>query len=446
MARSIESIFTIDRRYIFLVIFVIILGSLLVPFTLPVRSTKVVDVAFDAIERSAMKRADPATGARRGLVLMSWDFDPQSAPELEPSARAMVRHIFARGGRVVVVTSLVAGVDLHRRILAGCAQEFGAVEGEDFAYLGYVPTDPDLQIIAMGQNFAEAYPRDVRGQDLRAMPATRDIQTFRDVDYVVEITGTGLIGYWITYAQGMYNVSLGAVVTGVVAPELYNYVDSGQLTGLLGGLVAGAQYEQRLKNEGGNLVRLFAPTDFVRLRMSDVCRRLIAPDRPRALERIWQTLGTRPGAPTTRPTTAWATQIDAGPTPVQEAIVQTAKAGYNQLTELQMSQLAGAFNRAILTDSVPAEDLQRVESTLGEGVSTLLHSRADLSARRAQVLRRLYLEGLFPDSVRKAQDEGRAVKWMTPQSIAHLALIAALLFGNIVYLWGRARADRQHQA
>ncbi|MDD4891666.1 MAG: hypothetical protein PHU85_17240 [Phycisphaerae bacterium] len=428
MSRSLDSIFTIDRRIIFVFVFLIILGSLLVPFSLTIRPTKHVEAAYAAVKASTDKH---------GVVLMSWDFDPQSAPELEPAARAMLRHIFARKGRVLIVTAALSGIGLHQQILSECAQEFGAVEGVDYAYLGWKPVSTYMLIVNMGQNFASAYPTDMRGVPVTEMPVSKDVLTLKDIDYIVDFAANlGLPMTWINYANGMYDSRVGLVVTGVTAPDLYNFVASKQVEGMLGGLVGSAQYEQMVKDEGIYLLRRFSASDIVPQHAARFCRELIEKDRSPLATRIWAAMGKNSPQAASQPA---ATQPTTRLSPSQEAIKKTADAGFDQLEDTDKQALADALNAVIQSDAITPEQLAKLD--LGSALRKVLDEKVPADKRTA-VLRRLYIESQFPRELVKAQTDGQAVRWMTPQSLTHLALIAAMLVGNACYLWERARAKK----
>ncbi|MCX7590519.1 MAG: hypothetical protein N2255_02715 [Kiritimatiellae bacterium] len=405
MRRDLSTFFNVDRRVIFLFVFLTILLPMIFPFSLPIRATKHVRDVYESFAASA---------AEGKPVLLALDFDPTARAELEPAARAMLRQIFASGGKVVM-TGILSGMSLHEQIIADCAQEYGAVYGRDYVYLGFQPGGPAL-IINMGQDFVSAYPRDAYGRDIRTMEATCNILTLRDFGYVmVFAAGLGTVVNWINLGQGPYSLRLGAAVTGVIAPDLYNYLDSRQLTGMLGGLVGVAQYEQLLKDKGMYLVRRFSPLDFVSSRIPDLCRQLIPPHGTKVGEYIWNRLQEE----------------------TRQAVMATVEKRYDQLTRNDKKVLAEALNEAIeKEDTISEADLERLR--LPEDVRHLLDVPS-VGARRSRVLRRLYLEELWAPALVHAQSDAQAVRWMTPQSVTHLVLIIAIVLGNVCYFVDKRR-------
>lgn len=408
MKRDLSIFFNIDRRIIFLFVFLTILLPMVFPFSLPIRATKHVRRVYEAVDKAA---------AEGRPILLAFEFDPTARAELEPAAVAILRQIFASGGKAVI-TGILSGMSLHEQIIADCAQEYGAVYGRDYVYLGYQPGGPAL-IINMGQDFVSAYPRDAYGTDVRTMDATRNVLTLRDFGYVMAFSaGLGGILNWINLGQGPYSLSLGATVTGVIAPDLYNYLDSGQLTGMLGGLVGAAQYEQLLKENGVYLMRRFAAPDFVSARLPALCRRLSATDRTALEQFVWNRLEAKQ----------------------QAAVRATVELNYDQLSRDDKRILAAILNAALeREDLVPATDLKRLRLT--EEIRALLQKPGP-TMQKGRILRRLYVEDLWGPLVRKAHSDAQAVRWMTPQSVTHLVLIAAIVVGNVCHFVDRYRHKR----
>lgn len=123
---------TIDRRIIFLlVLFAVIAGTLFPEYlSLPIAPSTPVRGIYDKIA------ALPA----RSPILISMDFDPASAPELEPMARSTLRQAMGRNLRVIGMTHWPGGLVLTESIIRQTAMEFDDVTlefvpaaSEDFA-------------------------------------------------------------------------------------------------------------------------------------------------------------------------------------------------------------------------------------------------------------------------------------------------------------------------
>ena len=83
-----ERIMQIDRRYIFLLIGIAGAIPIIMAFSLPTFVTPEARGVYNAIE--ALPEG--------GTVLVSFDYEPSVMPEMDPMAKAILRHIFGRSG------------------------------------------------------------------------------------------------------------------------------------------------------------------------------------------------------------------------------------------------------------------------------------------------------------------------------------------------------------
>ena len=230
------SLANIDRRFIYLLVGLGAAAPLLFSFDLPVKATPPVRAIYDTVEGIAQ-------GEGRGVVLVSFDYDPGSEAELQPMARAVLRHCFQRNLRVVGVSLWPGNTDLVDEAFATAAGEYGREQGRDYVFMGFKSGGGSL-IIGMGQDFPGAFPKDVRGNDTRNMEAMRGIRSLRDFDYVIDLAaGTPGIEVWIAYGQERHRFKMGGGCTAVIAPDQFPFLQAGQLNGLMGGLAGAAEYE-----------------------------------------------------------------------------------------------------------------------------------------------------------------------------------------------------------
>jgi hypothetical protein len=349
-------------------------------------------------------------------VFLSFEFDPTGAAEQEPMARSVVRHLFARGGKAVVICKSGGqlGEAMHLEILEDCAQEYGKSYGEDYVYLPFKPGSTTL-VINLGQSLVNAWPKDYRGNNLSEIPLTRGLSRLADFEYVMIICSSlTTVVDWITYGQSPYNLKMGFGVLGNVTPDVSNYVQSGQIVGLLGGLIGAAQYEQLIKDNGIGEQRRFSTADLIRSQLPALCGKLSDDSAGPVAKHIFGALSAD----------------------VQQDIRSTASQRMDRLSQDDKRAMTVALNDAISgADVVPAAELQNIA----------VQSRAGAVLTDADVLRvkrRVYIENLFPKELAKAHGPGRAMRWMTPQSVAHVVLIVAIIFGNICYFIDRSRRRR----
>ena len=230
-----QRLMNIDRRIIFVLVFLGVAIPLLVDFYLPIKPTSTVQAVYDEIERVA--------AIDEGTVLLSFSYGASTEPEMQPMARSLVRHCFSRDIKVVAICLWPEAPGLAQEVLQTTAAEFGKTYGVDYAFMGYKPGNYSV-ILNMGQDFHDAFPRDAWGARSNTLPLTRDIRSLRDFDFVFDLAaGDSIEFWWIPFGQEKFGFPFAGGCTAVMAPDLFPFLQSRQLIGLIGGLAGAAEYE-----------------------------------------------------------------------------------------------------------------------------------------------------------------------------------------------------------
>ena len=230
----------IDRRIIFTLIFVAVAWPLIQPMRLPIDVSPPVRTLYEAVEA-----LPPGS-----IVMLGGDYSPDTMPELQPMVETFLRHAFSRDLRVVIACLWPASPPLVERALTPLAEEFGKVEGVDYVNLGYM-AGGIVTLLGMGASIPNTFPTDYGGTPVGEIPLMQEVQNFDDIAFVMEVSaGTPGTREWVQQVQGRYRVALGSGTTAVGAPNFYPYVQSGQLSGLLGGLKGAAEYETLIEYPG----------------------------------------------------------------------------------------------------------------------------------------------------------------------------------------------------
>ena len=237
-----DLLLNLDRRVVYLFVLLGIAIPMFLPVRLPVRLTDEVRGVHETIEGIA--------DAGGGTVLLSFDYGPSAMPELQPMALALLRHCFRRDLKVVAMCLWPEGVGLAQQALDVAAGEAGRAYGEDYAFLGYKTGFGSL-LINMGQDFRDAFPKDVQGNRTDSLAVTRPISSLRDLDYVVCLgAGNTPDQVWLPFGQEKYKFPFATGCTAVMAPDMYPFLQSGQMNGLIGGLAGAAEYEKLVDTAG----------------------------------------------------------------------------------------------------------------------------------------------------------------------------------------------------
>jgi hypothetical protein len=240
--RALERLSNLDRRIVFLLVALAVIVPLFLPLGLPIEVTPPVKQLYDVIE-------DLPEGS---VVLMSIDYDPSGAPELQPATLSLMRHCFRRNLKVMVMTIFAAtAVPLGTQALDEVAVgEFGKAYGVDFVNFGYRPGGA-VTLVNLGRDIHDICRRDIYDTPVEELPMMADVRAARDIGLVISLS-MGIPGsdQWIWYYHARYRGMLATAQTAIGAPKYYQYLQSGQLVGLIGGMKGSAEYERLVDRRG----------------------------------------------------------------------------------------------------------------------------------------------------------------------------------------------------
>jgi len=174
--------------------------------------------------------------------MIAFDYDPSSKEELQPMAVAFLHHCFSRDLKVIGMTHYTGAPGLADQAMTSVASQYQKKNGEDYAFLGYKPGAASL-IINMGENLYSAFPKDFYGNDTVTLPVLQGVDSLREIDFLFDLAAGTTIETWIVFGKEKYKFELGAGCTAVMGPDMYPFLQSKQLAGLLGGLKGAAEYE-----------------------------------------------------------------------------------------------------------------------------------------------------------------------------------------------------------
>ncbi|UCG42815.1 MAG: hypothetical protein JSU73_13300 [candidate division WOR-3 bacterium] len=229
----------VDRRVLYLLLALVVALPLVIRPPTAIRVSEPVRNAFKAVDRLA-----PGS-----VVMISIDFDPSSAPELQPMLIAILRHCFRKGIKVVITGQLALGLPLAEIALNRVGPEMGAEYGRDFVNIGYRPGYTAM-MVGIGREIRDYFKTDYRGVPVDSFEFMRGVHNYRDVGLLVSLAHGAVADVWIQYVGGRFDQDIIVGVTGVNAPGMYQYLQAGQILGLVGGLQGAAEYETLVERPG----------------------------------------------------------------------------------------------------------------------------------------------------------------------------------------------------
>jgi chemotaxis protein histidine kinase CheA len=232
------------RPLIYLLLFL----AVLVPFLLPYDLTQsTFDIAgtptaefYDTLQKI------PANST----VLLSFDYDPSLAGEMDLQASAIVRDLVQRGVKIIAVSTLDTGPQIAQRILDPIASQAGNYAYGSKYLIVYLPGHEAglAQLATAGLATTTDF---VDQKPVAPFLTAANIRNLGDLSLVIELAGTEEpLKTWVEQVQPRAGVRIAAAVSAAVEPKARAYRNARQLTAMMAGLLGAAQFEA-LDNQPG---------------------------------------------------------------------------------------------------------------------------------------------------------------------------------------------------
>jgi hypothetical protein len=234
-----DKLMNLDRR----IVFILIALGVIIPTFLDVKFPIMVSQPTRDIHER-IESLPPGT-----TIILAFDYGPGSMPELHPMAKAVLTHCFRKKVRVIGMTLIPEGATLGDEMIREVATTTGAVYGEDYVYLGY-RSGSELVLREMGSSISAVYESDYAETPLTELPMMQEITNYEQINLVIDLASGESVESWILYANTRFNQEIAAGVTGVMVSQMYPYLQTDQLIGLMSGLMGAAEYERLVEMPG----------------------------------------------------------------------------------------------------------------------------------------------------------------------------------------------------
>lgn len=228
-----DHMLAIDRRILYLLLFVNIVAFLLLPIRLPAVVSPPVKKFYDEIEK--LQPGD--------LVMISSNWSASTIAENQPQLEAVIRHLMRKKLRFTIISVEAQARDLSNRLAMRLTLEGDYEYGRDWAHFGFV-TSLTTAIKGMVNDLPGTIQRDVRGNPVSTLPLLKGIRSLRQYKMVIDVTPSGTLPFWISYAPRETVILY--CPTSVMAAEAYTFLDSGQIKGMVTGAKGSHEYEHLL--------------------------------------------------------------------------------------------------------------------------------------------------------------------------------------------------------
>ena len=143
------------------------------------------------------------------------------------------------------------GQFMAAQVLQEVAEEdFNLTYGEDYVLLGFRPGN-EAVVKGIVSNIRKLYTIDSRNTLLEDIPMMEGINNIDDFDFLFSASAgyPGTVE-WVQYAADPAGIPMSTGVTSIQVNEVMPYVNSGQINGVLAGMPGAAEYEALIGKAG----------------------------------------------------------------------------------------------------------------------------------------------------------------------------------------------------
>ncbi len=177
--------------------------------------------------------------------LIITDYEPAFSSELKAASTGVIDSLMMKKMNFTILSTIPTGPALAHDLISSVRSDPIAYQPEKIAYLGYLPGGTaGLQDFIRGPR--QAMPLLENSHYAWTYPAAQAVNTIQDYAGILVITENTEIGRaWIEQLHGSIpGIPLLMIVSAQSAPLMRPYLDSDQLSGLIGGRMEGAMYDR----------------------------------------------------------------------------------------------------------------------------------------------------------------------------------------------------------
>lgn len=234
----------LDRRWLFLTLWLVVLLPYFVNLSLPMKITKTSQDFYNYLNNMP----------RGSVIIWGWDVSFAGWSEMEAQGVAVTKQLFKlmreKDCRIVIMGYREECGNLPEMVLRqiGMHPEQNPEYGKMYAHIGWLPGG-SVGMSNFAKNMRAVLPIDWWGTPLDRLPVMKGINTIQDVNLVIYIESGGC-SLAINQYVVPYNTNLLVCAIAQNMPFDMPLLDSGLIKALLGGIRGGAEFETLTKELG----------------------------------------------------------------------------------------------------------------------------------------------------------------------------------------------------
>jgi hypothetical protein len=230
---------TVDRR----VLYALLLLSVTIPFFLPLKVPVKVSPATQKLYNTVESIPEGS------FVIFGTDWSAGSRGENGAQTEALLRHVMRHKLRFAILSFDPQAATLTQNMALKLQKQYGYAEGVNWTNWGFRVQEV-LFFKALANNVVNTVKADIHGTPVQSLPVMHNVTSANDFKLLIDVNPTNSYGNYIQFLQGPFHIPMVFAPTAVMAPEAFNYIDSGQISGMLNGLAGAIEYEQLLEVVG----------------------------------------------------------------------------------------------------------------------------------------------------------------------------------------------------
>ncbi len=229
---------TVDRRVLYVLLLLSVPAPFFLKIRLPMKVSPATKTLYDHIE--TLQEGD--------FVLLAVDWSAGTRGENGPQTEAIITHLMRRKCRFAMLSFEPQSPTICQVVAERLGKEYKREEGKHWINWGY-RVDP--------KNFLKGFVQDIPGvikttfkqedvSSVEKFPVMQGVKTANDIKFIMSITPSNVYQTYIQFVAGAKKIPMGVAPTSVIVPEVFNYLDSGQIIGMMPGLPGAGEYESLL--------------------------------------------------------------------------------------------------------------------------------------------------------------------------------------------------------
>ena len=179
------------------------------------------------------------------FVIFGTDWSAGTRGENGAQTEALLRHVMRHKLRFAILSFDPQAATLTQDMALRLQKEYGYVEGVNWTNWGYRVQEV-LFFKALANDVVNTIKADIHGTPIQSLAVMQGVTSASDFKLLINVNPTNTYTYYVQFLQGPFHIPMVFAPTAVMAPEAFNYVDSGQISGMLNGLSGAIEYEQLL--------------------------------------------------------------------------------------------------------------------------------------------------------------------------------------------------------